>query len=148
MSKGIFGIGAIGMKTSENYGTLFRSAQIMGANFVFLIGCRFKKQPTDTCRSYNNIPTYTFETFEDFYKNGIPYGTQLVGIELTPMSTKIEDFDHPKKAIYLLGAEDNGISKAVLSKCHHVIQLPGDYSLNVSVAGSIVMYDRIQKQKK
>lgn len=134
------------MKTSENYGTLFRSAQIMGAKFVFLIGCRFKKQATDTCKSYNNIPTYRFECFDEFYKNGIPYGAELVGVELSPISTKIEYFHHPKKSIYLLGAEDYGISDNILSKCHHVIQLPGDYSLNVSVAGSIVMYDRIQKQ--
>jgi len=29
--------------------------------------------------------------------------------------------------------------------CHQVVRLPGERSLNVAVAGSIVIYDRITK---
>ena len=45
----------------------------------------------------------------------------------------------------LLGAEDHGLSKAALARCQHLVQLPGRASLNVAVAGSIVLYDRHAK---
>ncbi|WP_341433793.1 hypothetical protein, partial [Mesomycoplasma ovipneumoniae] len=44
--KGYFGIGCLNMKTSMNFGTLFRTAQVFGVDFIFLIGCRFNQQST------------------------------------------------------------------------------------------------------
>lgn len=143
--KGFFGIGCMGMKTSMNYGTLFRTAQIFNADFVFLIGSRFKRQASDTMSSWKHIPVYEYETFEDFNKHR-PHGCQLVAIELSEKSVPINDFKHPKQACYLLGAEDNGLPKSAIEKSQHVVQLPGERSLNVSVAGSIVIFDRITKQ--
>jgi tRNA G18 (ribose-2'-O)-methylase SpoU len=57
----------------------------------------------------------------------------------------IADFKHPERCIYLLGAEDSGLTKEAINKCHEIIILPGTFCLNVSVAGSIVLFDRIQK---
>ena len=72
----------------------------------------------------------------------------LVGIELIESATMLEDFVHPKQACYLLGSEDSGLSKEALEHCQEIICLPGERSLNVSVAGSIVIFDRITKMKK
>ncbi len=33
--KGYYGIGCLGMKTKDNYGTLFRTAQVFNADFIF-----------------------------------------------------------------------------------------------------------------
>lgn len=142
--RGYFGIGCLNMKHSVNYGTLFRSAKIMNADFVFVIGRRFKKQNSDTIKSFRYIPTYHYETFSDFHKN-IPYGCKLVGVELDNKAIPIHQYEHPQRAIYLLGAEDNGLTKESMNKCHDLIKLPGEMSMNVSVAGSIVMFDRISK---
>jgi tRNA G18 (ribose-2'-O)-methylase SpoU len=142
--KGYFGIGCIGMKTADNYGTLFRTAQIMGADFIFLIGARFKRQASDTMKSWRHVPLFEYENFEDF-NNHRPYDCKLVGIELTETSIPIKDYKHPKQACYLLGAEDNGLTKEAIEACQEIIILPGERSLNVSVAGSIVLYDRIIK---
>lgn len=141
---GFFGIGCLNMKTSMNYGTLFRTAQIFGADFIFLIGSRFKPQATDTMKSFRHIPTYVYANFKDFNDHR-PYDCKLIGIELANDATMLQDFKHPKQACYLLGAEDNGLTKEALSHCQQVIKLPGERSLNVSVAGSIVIYDRITK---
>lgn len=141
---GYFGIGCIGMKTSDNYGTLFRTAQIMGADFIFLIGTRFRKQSSDTMKSWRHIPVFEYETFADFNKHR-PYDCRLVGIELTENAIPIKDYKHPKQACYLLGAEDNGLTKESIDACKEIIILPGERSLNVAVAGSIVLYDRINK---
>ena len=42
---GYFGIGVMGLKYDDNYGTLLRTAQVFGADFIFIIGRRYKKQP-------------------------------------------------------------------------------------------------------
>ena len=141
---GYFGIGCLNMKTSMNYGTLFRTAQIMGADFIFLIGSRFKRQASDTMKSWRHLPLFEYENFEDFQKHR-PYDCKLVGIELLESATPIEEFKHPKQACYLLGAEDNGLTKEAIEACQEIIYLPCERSLNVSVAGSIVLYDRIAK---
>lgn len=141
---GYFGIGCLGMKTSMNYGTLFRTAQIFNTDFIFLIGQRFKIQASDTMKSWRHIPLFQYDTFEDFNKHR-PYDCKLIGIELTDDATKIEHFKHPKRSCYLLGSEDNGLSREAVDGCQEIILLPGERSLNVSVAGSIVLFDRINK---
>lgn len=142
--KGYFGIGCIGMKTADNYGTLFRTAQIMGADFIFLIGTRFKKQASDTMKSWRHLPLFEYDTFADFNKH-CPYDCRLVGVELTESSIPIKDYKHPKQACYLLGAEDNGLTKEAIEACQEIVILPGERSMNVAVAGSIVLYDRVNK---
>lgn len=141
---GYFGIGCIGMKTADNYGTLFRTAQIFEADFIFLIGSRFKKQSSDTMKSWRHMPLFEYKDFQDF-NNHRPYDCGLIGIELHESAMPIQDYIHPKQACYLLGAEDNGLSNEAINACQEIIVLPGERSLNVSVAGSIVLYDRINK---
>lgn len=143
----MFGIGCFNMKNEINYGTLFRSALLFNANFIFLIGKRFKRQASDTFNSSRHIPLFEYQSIDKFFDN-IPYGFKLVGIELEEYAINIEDYEHPKNAVYLLGAEDNGLPNSILEKCHDIIKLPGNRSMNVSVAGSIVMYDRYIKGLK
>lgn len=141
---GYFGIGCIGMKTSHNYGTLFRTAQLFGADFIFLIGARFKPQASDTMKSWRHIPTFEYKDFKDFNAHR-PYDCKLIGIELVDYAMPLKDYKHPKQACYLLGSEDNGLPKEAIQACQDILILPGDRSLNVAVAGSIVLYDRITK---
>lgn len=143
--RGFFGIGIINAKTETNIGTLWRSANIFGASFIFTIGRRYpKRQKSDTMNTPKHIPLYEYDTFDLFYKT-IPRNTNLIGIEIDNKSKDIETFNHPEQSIYLLGAEDTGIPQDVLKHCNEIIKLPGEYCLNVSVAGSIVIYDRIMK---
>ncbi len=143
---GYFGIGCLNMKTSMNYGTLFRTAQIFEADFIFLISSRFKKQSSDTMKSWRHLPLFIYTNFEDFNSHS-PYDCQLIGIELIESAKSLSVFEHPKRACYLLGAEDNGLTNEAIKACQSIIKLPGERSLNVSVAGSIVLYDRITKRK-
>jgi tRNA G18 (ribose-2'-O)-methylase SpoU len=142
--RGYFGIGILDPKTTDNIGTLWRSANLFGAAFIFTIGGRYKKQPTDTMQTWRHIPLHNYATFELFY-NSMPYNCKLIGVELDEKSVPISKFVHPERAIYLLGAEDHGLTKEAITCCHHIIQLPGEYSMNVAVAGSIALYDRINK---
>jgi len=140
----ICGIGCEYLKTPANLGTLFRTAQIFGVDFIFVIGKRFPQQCSDTAKSWRHMPTFEYVNFDDF-NNHRPYNTLLIGIEMTENARSISNFCHPKNCCYLLGAEDHGLSKKAIEKCNEIICLPGEMSLNVAVAGSIVLFDRINK---
>ncbi len=140
--KGYFGIGVYHCKTSINIGTLWRTANIFGANFIYTIGKRYKSQASDTMKTLKVIPLYHYLTFDDF-KDNMPLGCLLIAVEITGKAIMLKDFSHPKQACYLLGAEDYGIPDVIIEKCNKVIQIEGNYCLNVSTAGSIVIYDRM-----
>lgn len=144
--RGFFAIGIENGKTEINVGTLWRSASLLDSAYIYTIGKRYKKQCSDTMKSWRHIPLFHYETFVEFY-NAIPYDARLVGIELDERALMLPKFHHPERCVYLLGAEDHGLSKDALSKCHSIVQLPGKFSMNVSVAGSIIMYDRWAKNQ-
>lgn len=144
LEQGFFGIGIQNGKTPENLGVLWRSAQNMGASFIFTIGNRYAKQACDTHKAIGAMPYFHYETFDDFFKN-LPKGAMLVGVELDEKAVQLETFKHPKRCVYLLGAEDHGLSNAAIAKSHHLVKFKSELSLNVSVAGSIIMYDRQAK---
>jgi tRNA G18 (ribose-2'-O)-methylase SpoU len=146
MKRGYFGIGIENTKTKANIGTLWRSAFGLGAAFIFVIGNRYKKQASDTVKAMRHIPMYHYDTFEQFYEN-MPKDCQLIGVELHKRSRELSGYCHPERAIYLLGAEDNGLSDKAIVNCHSMVQFDSKQCLNVSVAGSIVMYDRNLKLK-
>ncbi|MFN0728631.1 RNA methyltransferase [Polaribacter gochangensis] len=144
LEQGFFGIGIQNGKTPENLGVLWRSAQNMGASFIFTIGNRYAKQACDTHKAVGAMPYFHYETFDDFFNN-LPKGAVLVGVELNEKAVQLETFTHPRRCVYLLGAEDHGMSKTAIEKSHHLVKFKSELSLNVSVAGSIIMYDRQAK---
>jgi tRNA G18 (ribose-2'-O)-methylase SpoU len=144
--RGYFGIGIERTKAEVNIGTLWRSAYIFGASFIFTVGRRYKKQSSDTVCAWRHIPLYHFLTADEFY-GFLPYDCRLVGVELDERAKPIRGYVHPQRAVYILGAEDVGLSPEMIGRCHELIVIPGDYSLNVAVAGSIVMFDRINKRE-
>lgn len=136
-----FEIGIYQPKTEMNVGTLWRSAIQLGAAGIFTIGRRYRKQSTDTLKADRCIPLRNYNTFEEMLATR-PHGALLIGVEMG--GQPISRYNHPKQAIYLLGAEDNGLPPSVLAKCNNIVSLEAvaHSSYNVAVAGSIVMYHR------
>ena len=142
--RGYCGIGVENLKTGMNLGTLWRSAFGLGADFIFTIGQRYRHTASDTVKAYRSIPLYIYESFDDFYKN-MPYDCRLLGIEITDKAKRLETYVHPERAIYLLGAEDIGLTDKALNKCHQILSFTSERCLNVASAGTVVLYDRQQK---
>ena len=142
--RGFFGIGIEYPRTAANIGTLWRSAHIMQADFMFVIGQCYQSVRTDTLKSWKHVPLFEFDSFEHFHAC-LPKDAKLVGIELDARSVPLTTYRHPQRAVYLLGSETTGLPADVLAQCDGVVQIPGEFSLNVSVAGSIVLYDRLMK---
>ena len=72
----------------------------------------------------------------------MPDGAPLIAIEQSEKSISINAFQHPERAVYLLGAEDHGLSGEILEKCRSIIHINTVMCINVAVAGSIVMFHR------
>jgi tRNA(Leu) C34 or U34 (ribose-2'-O)-methylase TrmL len=140
MKKGYYGIGIYETKEDTNVGTLWRSAMNFGADFIFTIGKRYKKQRSDTTKTWRNIPLYHYEDYADFIAH-TPKDAELVFIEQTDGAHQLKNFSHPKQAIYILGAEDYGVPEDLMFG-HRKVEIETPMCLNVAAAGSIVMYDR------
>lgn len=143
--RGHFGIGILNTKAPANIGTLWRSAHNFGADWIFTIGRRYPPQASDTTNAWRHVPLFEFETFDAFFE-ALPRECLLVGVELSGRARPLNEFHHPERACYLLGAEDHGIPEAILARCHRHVYVPGAARcLNVSTAGSIVLYDRVTR---
>ncbi|MDA9773817.1 RNA methyltransferase [Saprospiraceae bacterium] len=139
-----FGIGIYKPKTEENVGTLWRTAYVYGASFIFVIDAKYKKQSSDVFKVWSKIPLFQYKTIEAFLDT-VPYSCKIVGIEMDEDAIPIKEYEHPQRGVYLLGSENNGLTKELIDKCQDLIVMPGEESLNVAVAGSVVIFDRINK---
>lgn len=141
--RGYFGIGIVNGKTEANIGTLWRTARLYDAAFVFTVGSRYKRQASDTPNTPRHVPLFEFHAVDDLLAH-LPYGCPLVGVELDPRAVPLTEFKHPERACYLLGAEDKGLPVSVLDRCHMLVQIPTPRpeSMNVSTAGALMLHDR------
>ena len=145
--RGYFGIGIYNGKCEQNIGTLWRSASILGADFIFTVGKRYSSQCSDTMRTPRHIPLFHYADWDDFIAH-VPYDCPVVAVELSDWSIPLEEYKHRERCIYLLGAEDHGLPEKIMDRCVERVQLIGKYCYNVATAGSIVMYDRAAKALK
>ena len=141
--KGYFGIGVEGVSKAVNVGTLFRTAHAFDAAFVFTLRAQYNRREgalSDTSDTPRSVPTYHFADLESFR---LPLGCRLVGIEITEEAIELPSFRHPRQAAYILGAEREGLSAALQACCDYVVKIPTRFSVNLGVAGALIMYDRL-----
>lgn len=141
--RGYFGVGAEGISKPMNLGALMRTAHAFGASFFFSVNAAKKLREThyaDTSKSSEHMPWYAWETIDQMM---LPKGCQLVGVELTEDAVDLPSFRHPPNAAYVLGREKGDLSPEMLERCAHVVKIPTRFCLNVSLAGALVMYDRM-----
>ena len=141
--RGYFAIGAERISKPMNLGNLIRSAHAFGASFFFTIapdaavrGVRL----SDTSDADRHLPFYTFDSVADLT---LPKGCRLVGVELTEAAIELPSFHHPSAAAYVFGPERGELSPDLIARCDHLVKIPTKFSVNVGVAGAIVMYDRL-----
>jgi tRNA G18 (ribose-2'-O)-methylase SpoU len=142
-SRGYFGIGAEGVSKSANVGALLRTGHAFGAAFCFTIGTGWDARAgrtADTADTPLHVPMWRFRTVENL---SLPRGCVLVGVERVEDAVDLPSFRHPLNAAYVLGPERAGLSEALLSRCDHVVKIPTRFSLNLAVAGALVLYDRL-----
>jgi len=124
-----------------NLGNLLRIAHAFGASFFFTLAGRVKlsEAQSDTSSAAGHLPVYQFRSIDEFR---LPQGCRLVGVEITDDAIDLPRFRHPLRAAYVFGAERMSLSPETLKACEFVVRIPTRFSINVGMAGAIVMYDR------
>lgn len=140
--RGYFAIGVDGISKPMNLGNLLRISHAFGASFFFTVGGRVKlaDAQSDTSAASGHLPVYQYASAADMR---LPQGCRLVGVEITDDATELPRFKHPLRAAYVFGAERLSLSDDVLARCEFVVKIPTRFSINVGMAGAIVMYDRL-----
>ena len=141
--RGYFGIGVEGITKAQNLGTMVRSAHAFGASFFFTVAPELdvrEVRESDTSKAWENLPFFEYDSREEFQ---LPKRCSLVAVEFTEDSIELPSFKHPKAAAYILGPEMGNVSPEMMARADHVIKIPMQFCINVGVAGSIVMYDRL-----
>ncbi len=140
--RGYFAAGVDGISKPMNLGNLLRIAHAFDASFFFSINPRLKLSDaqSDTSRAHGSLPVYNFPTVEEFR---LPIGCRLVGVEITDAAIELPRFRHPLRAAYVFGAERLSLSPETLAACEFTVKIPTRFSINVGMAGAIVMYDRL-----
>lgn len=130
-----------------NVGSLFRTADAAGVSKVLLCG----QTPTPPHPQINTTARglerrVEWEHHEDAsaaiaqFKND---GFQIVGIEIDTNSQNYFQTDYSQKVCLVLGNEAQGIYKKNLPLCDAIVHIPmlgKGQSLNVNIAGAIVVY--------
>src|ERR1700684_1503389 len=142
-TRGYFGIGAEGVSKSANIGALLRTGHAFGASFCFTIGSGWDSRAARSAGAADpplHVPMWRYPTLAEM---ALPRGCALVGIELLEDAVDLPSFRHPLSTAYVLGPERAGLSAALLERCDHVVRIPTRFSLNLAVAGALVLYDRL-----
>jgi len=140
--RGYFGVGVDGISKPMNLGNLLRIAHAFGASFFFTIDGRvtLSEAQSDTSRAAGHLPVYQFPSVADFR---LPQGCSLVGVEIVEDAIELPRFRHPLRAAYVFGSERMSLSPDALRACDFVVKIPTRFSINVGMAGAILMYDRL-----
>jgi len=141
--RGYFGIGVEGISKQSNLGAVTRTAHAFGASFTFAVSEAIEISEigtVDTSNSLKSVPFYKFSSVEELL---LPTGCSLVGIEITNDAIELPSFHHPRCAAYILGPERGMLSNQMLDCCDYVVKIPMRFSINVGLAGALIMYDRM-----
>ncbi|MEI7791432.1 MAG: RNA methyltransferase [Alphaproteobacteria bacterium] len=140
--KGYFAVGVEGVSKPMNLGNLVRIAHAFDASFFFSVAPRLNlaRANSDTSNAEGVLPFYSYDHPSDFR---LPLGCRLVGVEITDDAVELPRFRHPSRAAYVFGAERYSLSPQMLSLCEFVVKIPTRFSINVGMAGAIVLYDRL-----
>lgn len=141
--RGYFGIGVEGVSKPMNVGSLFRTAHAFGASFLFTVDAQYARDEgelADTSRSAQSVP---FHEFDSVAAIRLPRDCTLVGVEIADDAELLPSFRHPRCAAYVLGPERGSLSPALVAACAQVVKIPTRFSINLAIAGAIVMYDRL-----
>jgi tRNA G18 (ribose-2'-O)-methylase SpoU len=141
--RGYFGIGVEAISKQMNAGSLMRSAHAFDAAFFFTVGAAYSAREgglADTSDAPTELPVFAFPTSAALR---LPARCRLVGVELLESAVELPSFRHPRQAAYVLGPERGRLSPEMTAMCDFIVKIPTKFCINVGVAGTIVMYDRL-----
>jgi len=144
--RGHYGIAMAHPTHEENIGAVARATGCFDADYMALIGREYSDHPASVGHE-RHTPIWQFPDFNHLVKS-LPYDTEIVAVDVDDDATDITQFEHPQRALYVLGQEGPGFEKhrEVLSAADRTVYIESEYCLNVAVAGNVVLQDRYVSQ--
>lgn len=139
-----------------NFGALLRTAEIIGVHGVIIPEHRQAgvtgqvRKASAGAVDFIQIAQVTnlAQTIEELKRQNI----WVVGIEEAPTAIPYDKGDYTIPIAFVVGSEVDGLRRLTRDKCDYLVQLPmwgKTPSLNVSVAGSVILYEaRMQRVAK
>ena len=140
-------IAAWNITKEHNVGSLVRTAHAAAAAEVILVGERdWNVEAAKTSELYTTVTQLA--DIDAFRKHLKSRRWNLVAVELDDRAVNVFDAEYPERPCFLLGAELGGVPGELLDEAELVVQIPQwglVPSLNLAIAGSIVLYDHLGK---
>ncbi len=136
------------IRSPFNIGSIFRTAEAMGAEKVYL--SPFCVDPGQTRAVRSSMGCIETMGFERKKLDELPADTPVFALETG--GTPLEEFEFPEKGICIIGSEELGVSPQALSRASYgrvTIPMKGlKASLNVGVAFGILMQKWVESVRK
>jgi tRNA G18 (ribose-2'-O)-methylase SpoU len=140
-------LAAFDITKEHNVGSLVRTAHAAAVSEVILVGEReWNFEAARTADVYTRI--VHLADAAAFVAHLESRCWQLVAVELHPRAVTLFEAEYPSRPCFLVGAELGGIPPELLEHAALVVQIPQwglVPSLNLAVAGSLVVYDYLAK---
>ncbi len=135
-----------------NVGAIFRTADAVrasGCTLTGFTGCPPRKEIRRVALGAEESVPWTYvEDSLTAIRLLKERGVQVVGLEQTGGSEDFRSFDYKLPVAAVLGHEVEGIHPETLEACDAVVEIPmlgSKHSLNVSVAGGIMLYELLRR---
>lgn len=147
------------IRSAYNVGAIFRTADGMGAQKLYLTGytpypgnSKIYKSPAQkmiektALGAEKNVSWKKVRNISDLILNLKKKGFEIVALEQNEKSVNYEKLKPTFPVALIVGSEPRGISTRILKKCDKIIEIPmygNKNSLNVSVALGVAGYQLI-----
>lgn len=143
-------IALVNPKYPANVGKAIRTASCFGIKQVWFTGNRvslvadkkYRLPREERMKGYKEVELRQHDYFFNEYDRG---KVTPVAVEVRNNSELLPDFIHPENALYVFGPEDGSLTSVHLQHCHRFLVIPSKHCLNLAMAVSIVLYDRMAK---
>jgi len=142
------------LKCAHNIGTILRLADSLLVKKVYICGDTIvppnRKIKTSSRGAEKWTPWEYNESSISVAKSLKEQGVQIVAVEVANNSIDYREFEPKSSVCIVLGREFDGVSQEILDICDCAVHLPllgMSNSLNVSTAGSVILYDVYAKQE-
>ncbi len=140
------------LRSAFNVGSLFRTAECMGVNHIYLVG--YTPTPEDSgvqktaMGTHEMVPWSSHNHLDEVLCLLKASGVSIAGLETAEGSTTLFDFAAPSSLALLVGNERFGLTPETLQRVDHVVEVPmrgRKNSLNVVNSVSMVTCEVVRQ---